>query len=68
MQELSLHEVEQVCGGDFSPGLAAAGVGIASAAAGGAIFGPVGALGAGIAYGVGYGVGMLARSLVGRLN
>lgn len=65
MQELSMHEVEQVAGADFSPGMAAAGIGIASAAAGGAIFGPVGAVGAAAAYAAGYGSVMLARTIAG---
>ncbi len=44
MEELTMEQVEQVAGGDFSPRAAALGIGIASAAAGGALFGPAGAL------------------------
>jgi hypothetical protein len=54
MEELTMEQVEQVAGGDFSPGAASLGIGIASAAAGGAIFGPIGAVAAGLAYFAGY--------------
>jgi hypothetical protein len=64
IQELSLQEIEQVDGAGFSPGRAAFGIGIVSAAAGGLIFGPVGAAGAAGAYAIGYGGTRLVQFII----
>lgn len=61
MQELNMQEVEQVSGGDFSPGLAAFGVGIATAAGSGLALGPAGFVVGGLGYAAGYAAGSLAR-------